>query len=544
MPSKTSSNAIFTAVTLAGLLLTTTTWAAPAAAAADTDLCGSLLSSALRNAARSRDVDASRRATQAASACNRVPETWTAAQRWRTLDPEAIDAMQAYWVAAIETYRIDEARAVFAALLKRDDVEADRMLTELLPMMQLGSQGAATWRAIEPLIQPEKLANETLLLLANLAVDSGDFAAGQRLANALLARDAGQFQAKLLLAQVAAADGRDTDAVNMVQSVLASSPKADRFALVDMLLSLERNEDAEQALQALRERAPEDLEINRRLALLALQQNDLDTARARFMAQLGSNPGETLYFLALIAERRGENDQALDAYMRLVRAGAGLRPRARAAAILLGQGKDAEARKLIEDFAGAGGQEAIDAANAWSAILVETGRADAAVESLRSALKEFPGHPSLEYQLGLTLAQGGRNREAVAQLEKYLRGRPLDPNAMNALGYTLADSGAQLPRAEQLIRDALKTLPDSAALIDSLGWVRFRRGDTDNALKELERAWQLSRDPEIAAHWGEVLWAADRKGDARSVWARGLARDPDSHSLKAVIDRLAGSKAP
>ena len=71
MPSKTCSNAIFTAVTLAGLLLTTNTLAA----AADTDLCSGLLSSALRNAARSRDVDASRRATQAASACNRVPET-------------------------------------------------------------------------------------------------------------------------------------------------------------------------------------------------------------------------------------------------------------------------------------------------------------------------------------------------------------------------------------------------------------------------------------------------------------------------------------
>jgi predicted Zn-dependent protease len=262
------------------------------------------------------------------------------------------------------------------------------------------------------------------------------------------------------------------------------------------------------------------------------------------MTQLSSNPGETLYFLALIAERKGDKEQALDAYMRLVKAGAGLRPRARAAAILLAQGKDAEAGKLIADFAAAGGQEAIDAANAWSAVLVEAGKDEAAVASLQSALKHFPGHPSLEYQLGLTFAQVGRDREAIAQLEKYARSRPLDPNAMNALGYTLADSGAQLPRAEQLIREALKSLPDSAALIDSLGWVRYRRGDTASALTQLERAWQLSRDPEIAAHWGEVLWAADRKGEARSVWARGLARDPDSASLKAVIERLAGAKGP
>ena len=543
MQSKTRLNGIFAAAML-GIFVLAAILPVSTAMAANNDLCGNLLSNALRDAARSRDVEASRRATQAASACNRVPETWTAAQRWRKLDPEAIDAQQAYWLAAIETYRIDEARSAFTTLLKRDDVEADRMLSELLPMMRLGSQGSATWRALAPLIEAEKLAPETLLLLADLAIDSGDFAAGRRLAQSVLTKDPARFQARLLLAQVDAAEGRDADAVGVVQDVLAKSPKADRFALVDMLLSLERNEDAEQALQAMREHAPEDAEVNRRLALLALQQNDLETARARFMSQLGSNPGETLYFLALIAERKGDKDQALDAYMRLVKAGAGLRPRARAAAILLAQGKDVEARKLIEDYASAGGQEAIDAANAWSAVLIEADKDEAAVASLRAALKHFPEHPSLEYQLGLTLAQTGRNREAIAQLEKYFRSRPLDPNAMNALGYTLADSSAQLPRAEQLIRDALKTLPDSAALIDSLGWVRFRRGDTTTALKELEHAWQLSRDPEIAAHWGEVLWVADRKGEARSVWARGLARDPDSNGLKAVIDRLTGAKGP
>jgi tetratricopeptide (TPR) repeat protein len=508
----------------------------------DGNLCGMPLSQALREAARSRDIQSSKRATEAASACNRVPEAWAAAQRWRKLDPEAIDALQAYWVAAIETYKVEQARDAFSTLLQRDDVDADRMLSELVPSMRLGGQGAATWQAIAPLLQTDKLANESLLMLADLAVDSGDFAAGRRYAQAVLANDKSRHEASLLLAQIDAAEGRDEQAVAAVQSVLANSPKANRFALVDMLIGLERNEDAEQALQAMRDREADDQEIARRLALLALQQNDLETARARFAAMLGSNPGEALFFLAQIAERRGEHDSALDAYMRLVRAGAGLRPRARAASLLLGKGKDEEARKLIDDYSAAGGQEAIDGVNAWSQVLIDADRDDAAVEVLREALKATPGHPGLEYQLGLTLAQIGRNREAIAQLEKFWRSRPQDPNAMNALGYTLADSGVQLPRAEQLIRDALKPVPDNAALIDSLGWVRFRRGDNAGALRELERAWQLSRNPEIAAHWGEVLWAAGRQGEARSVWARGLARDPDSAPLKATIERLTGGK--
>jgi hypothetical protein len=57
------------------------------------------------------------------------------------------------------------------------------------------------------------------------------------------------------------------------------------------------------------------------------------------------------------------------------------------------------------------------------------------------------------------------------------------------------------------------------------------------ALAPLTRAYRLSRDTEIAAHWGEVLWSLGREGEARAVWARALARDPDSRRLKAAIGR-------
>jgi predicted negative regulator of RcsB-dependent stress response len=83
--------------------------------------------------------------------------------------------------------------------------------------------------------------------------------------------------------------------------------------------------------------------------------------------------------------------------------------------------------------------------------------------------------------------------------------------------------------------------PDSAAFLDSLAWVRFRRGDRATALPLLERAWRVSREPEIAAHWGEVLWASGEKAQARVVWARALAIAPDSKPLRSTVERLAGS---
>ena len=54
----------------------------------------------------------------------------------------------------------------------------------------------------------------------------------------------------------------------------------------------------------------------------------------------------------------------------------------------------------------------------------------------------------------------------------------------------------------------------------------------------LERAYALDHDGEIAAHWGEALWASGQHDQARRVWATALAREPDSKPLKATIKRF------
>jgi Flp pilus assembly protein TadD len=142
------------------------------------------------------------------------------------------------------------------------------------------------------------------------------------------------------------------------------------------------------------------------------------------------------------------------------------------------------------------------------------------------------------------LEKGGSVKEAVAALEKLLDDRAEDPTLLNALGYTLADHDLELQRAEQLIRRALETMPDNPAVLDSLGWVRFKRGDLREALSTLERAYQLSRDPEIGAHYGEVLWKNGSQQQARQIWASALARNPDSVPLKEVLARFVPLEKP
>ena len=93
--------------------------------------------------------------------------------------------------------------------------------------------------------------------------------------------------------------------------------------------------------------------------------------------------------------------------------------------------------------------------------------------------------------------------------------------------------------ARRLIEKALAMAPDDAAILDSMGWVLFRQGDPAGALTYLERSYERQKDPEIAAHMGEVLWALGRKDDARRVLREAQEKFPANQVLSDTARRLA-----
>ena len=83
------------------------------------------------------------RATDVALECAHLPAAWQAASRWRQLDPENVDALRAAGLVALELWRIDDARALFREMLGKPDVEPDRALGELLPLVTDGLMSAS-----------------------------------------------------------------------------------------------------------------------------------------------------------------------------------------------------------------------------------------------------------------------------------------------------------------------------------------------------------------------------------------------------------------
>jgi tetratricopeptide (TPR) repeat protein len=162
----------------------------------------------------------------------------------------------------------------------------------------------------------------------------------------------------------------------------------------------------------------------------------------------------------------------------------------------------------------------------------------ASIEVLSRGLAQFPDNVDLLYARSLAAEKVNDLAMAEQDLRRVLKQDPDNAHALNALGYTLADRTNRYQEAYELIKRALDLRPDDPAIMDSMGWVLYRLGRHDEAVRFLKQALELHDDGEIAAHLGEVLWVSGRAAEAKDVWQRAIKSYPDHKVLQEVMQRF------
>jgi tetratricopeptide (TPR) repeat protein len=135
--------------------------------------------------------------------------------------------------------------------------------------------------------------------------------------------------------------------------------------------------------------------------------------------------------------------------------------------------------------------------------------------------------------------RSGEKDSGVARLKQKAQENPGDIT-FNGLAYALALADTQLELAEdwalRSISGAAKRVRDAAnaddaavatrALIghwDTLGWVRFRRGDLVSAERYVRAAERLVPAAAVSDHLGQILERLGRRDEAARAYARALA---------------------
>ncbi len=279
-------------------------------------------------------------------------------------------------------------------------------------------------------------------------------------------------------------------------------------------------------------------------ALVAVENGELDVARQDLISLIeqGHHTHEAHFYLGKIADMEDDPQQAIG-YYEQVEKGPQYFPALSRASVLRAEAGDVDgALTNLRQMREANPQQA---ENFWLLeinLLLEQELADAAFESANQGLTELPDSVRIRYARAMLLDGMERTEEAEADLRLVLDADPDNSVALNALGYILATRTDRLDEAQALIERALTIDPDNPAILDSMGWVLFRKDQFESALSYLKQAYESFPDPEVAAHFGELLWRIGERGQARIVWRDALDDNPDHPILLETVQRLTGDQ--
>ena len=524
-------------------------------------------------ARKTRDEQLFRRATDIALQAHAGDQALAAARAWRGDLPGSPEAHRYLIQLLVALNRAPEAAEPLRSLIALTPAAEQAALIMSAPRFFSRSvERNQVSELLEQVLQPYADAPATRsavnVALGRAALAARDTAhALERVQQAHQQDAAGEGPALLALEMLPATPKAEA----IVTSHLQAQPASDgiRMVYARVLSSSQRYGDAVAQLEAVTRNQPQLGPPWLTLGALYLELRQSDKATAALqkyvqLAQAGGAPAaaesaasapagddddeasappdraltQAWLMLSQAAEQRKDFKAAESWLAKVDSAPRALEVLSRRASLMARQGKLKEARELIRRAPENTDDEAHAKVLAEVQILRDAKQWGEANKVLARANDRFPNDVDLLYEQSMMVEKLNRLDDMERLLRRVIELKPDHHHAYNALGYSLAERNLRLPEAKALIQKALEIAPGEPFITDSLGWVEYRLGDREQALRLLRGAYQSRPDPEIAAHLGEVLWVSGQRDEARRIWREGRSRDSGNDVLRETLARL------
>jgi tetratricopeptide (TPR) repeat protein len=311
-------------------------------------------------------------------------------------------------------------------------------------------------------------------------------------------------------------------------------------ALAEMLLSMQRNDQADQVLMEARARVPESSAIHRALAHSRLVRGDLAGAEGDLRLALQRDPQDIRAHLALgdvlrRMQRLDDARRALDAVTELDPAFPGL---------AMARGQLAEARgelpQALQTFREALARDPtnVDLIVRVATTLVSLGNFNDADQMLRSVVADHASNAEAQFVLGRARLGAENFVDAVHHLDRAIELNPsrADYKAYSAEAHRRA---GDLMRALQLAEQSIELDPTFPRGYWVRAEIRLHRGDAATALVDINRATQL--DPRFwaaYATWADIDDALGRRAEAIRLYRLAIEREGSHGDWQYSFGRL------
>jgi tetratricopeptide (TPR) repeat protein len=298
--------------------------------------------------------------------------------------------------------------------------------------------------------------------------------------------------------------------------------------------------EARAQFSVLVEQNPSDYDLLYSLALLSMEVNLYAEARAYLQRLVlnGQKLDDAHYYLGFIDGQENRPTQAIEHYMQ-VRAGSNMMQALRnLTELMVRANRYDEVHTHLQNIRFRNADLNTPLLSVEANILIDEKRYAEATTLLNSSVGAFPNNVDLLFLRSVLSQETNDLALMETDLRRIIQLQPQSPVAYNSLGYILADRTNRYQEAYELIRKANELSPNDPAIIDSLGWVQYKLGMYPEARTNLDKAYELFPDAEVAAHLGEVLWVMGDKSAATRVWRNALATQPDSEHIRSAMQRL------
>jgi tetratricopeptide (TPR) repeat protein len=462
---------------------------------------------------------------------------------WLAKQPDSEDALKTSAYQLISLNRLNEALVLFAHMHEMGYEVDYRLISnradnnvEVLPLL-------GTLISDFEALLPSYPQHFTLrLAMAQLYRQNSQLQEAYEILNQLALENDDPVEILIAEVEILEEMGETRLARRRLQSSLDDKPdnKQLRFAYGRKLVEEGSFRDAMVQFEIIVDQDPQDFEMLYSLALISIEANQLSAARNYFQRLLvnGQRLDDAHYYLALISDEENNPDQAIDHYLQVSGGNNYLVSLRNYMELMIEEDRYDEANNHIRQIRLRRPEINSTLLALEGGLLLDAQEYFSAFTFLSRAISNNPNDTQL-IQLR-TLVSQELNDFAFLELDlrSLMRLEPNNPSPFNTLGYFLADRTTRYNEAKELIDRAIELSPNDPAIIDSLGWVQFKLGMYQESKINLERAFELFPDHEVAAHLGEVLWAMGNREAAREIWQNALEAQPESEFILNTMQRL------
>ena len=438
----------------------------------------------------------------------------------------------------------DEALKIIEPALAKHPNDAT-LLTLRAAAREQKKNTAGALEDVERALQLEPANEEAIEVRAGLYKQAGDFAAARQLIEGAITKTPNSQRLHEMLVDLALSAQDPDQAIQQLQALIKLAPEDLHYRLQLALIDARRDkpDDAQRTLEEAVKALPKSDEA--KLALVDFLSTKRSPAQGEkalrdFIAQSPDNYDLRLSLGGLL-QRAGSAQAAIDVYNEIIRRDQdgpkGLMARNRLADIALAQGREADARKYVDEVLKKNPHDG-DALTRRAEMELAKSDAAAAIGDLRAVLRDRPRSANLQQLLARAYWLNGEPALSEQALHAALDIAPNNPTVSEDLAKLLLDT-RRPDQAAEIMEGVVHNAPQDAQARMYLVRAYLAKQDYSDAKSSAQDLQTLAPNSGVGAYLAGMADVGQNKlDDAKKEYEQALKIQPQAFDALAALARL------